>query len=81
MVIRGRVQNGVVVLEAAASVPEGTEVTVVVPAALEPASTESPDGERQRVLQIMDRIAALPIEGADTPFSGADHDNLLYGKP
>ena len=30
MVIRGRIQNGVVVLEKDAAVPEGTEVTVVV---------------------------------------------------
>jgi hypothetical protein len=81
MVIRGRIRNGVVVLDADVSVPEGTEVTVVVPAAPEAASKEILDAERERVLQIMDRIAALPIEGADTPFSGADHDNLLYGKP
>jgi hypothetical protein len=81
MVIRGRIQNGVVVLEADASVPEGTEVTVVVPATPGAASQEILDAERQRALQIMDHIAALPIEGADTPFSGADHDNLLYGKP
>jgi len=81
MVIRGRIQNGVVVLDAGASVPEGTEVTVVVPAVSEPPSKETCDAERQRVLQIMDHIAALPIEGADTPFSGADHDKLLYGKP
>ena len=29
MVIRGRIQNGVVVLDSNASLPEGTEVTVV----------------------------------------------------
>ena len=81
MVIRGRIQNGVVVLEAGIAAPEGAEVTVVVPAAPEPASKEILDAKQERVLQIMDRIAALPIEGADTPFSGADHDNLLYGKP
>ena len=39
------------------------------------------DAERQRVLEIMDRIAALPIEGREDPFSGADHDKVLYGKP
>ena len=71
MVIRGRIHNGVVVFEADTPLPEGAEVTVVVPAAPEPASKEILAAERQRVLQIMDRIAALPIEGADTPFSGA----------
>jgi hypothetical protein len=81
MVIHGRIQNGVVVLDAGSLVPEGTEVSVVVPASREAEDRNTLDAERQRVLQIMDRIAALPIEGADTPFSGADHDNLLYGKP
>ena len=81
MVIHGRIHNGVVVLDADISVPEGTEVTVLVPAAPQAVGTDVPDAERQRVLQIMDRIAALPIEGVNEPFSGADHDSLLYGKP
>jgi predicted DNA-binding antitoxin AbrB/MazE fold protein len=28
----------------------------------------------------LDRIAALPIEGDRSPFSGAAHDAVLYGK-
>ncbi len=81
MVIRGRVQHGVVVLDEQVSLPEGTEVTVVVRAAPESAGEVVPEAERRRVLEIMDRIAALPIEGMDEPFSGADHDKVLYGKP
>jgi hypothetical protein len=81
MVIHGRVQGGVVVLENAVSLPEGTEVTVVVRAAPEPAGKTELDPERRRALEIMDRIAALPIEGENEPFSGADHDKVLYGKP
>ncbi len=81
MVIRGRIQNGVVVLEADAAVPEGAEVSVVFPPAPEPVSETMSEAERQRVLRIMDRIAALPIEGMTDPFSGADHDKVLYGKP
>ena len=81
MVIRGRIQNGVVVLDADAAVPEGTEVDVVVRAAPEAAVEAMSEAERQRVLEIMDRIAALPIEGMTDPFSGADHDKVLYGKP
>lgn len=81
MVIRGRVQNGVVVLPAGASLPEGVEVTVVVDAARQPADDPMPEGERRRVLEIMDRIAALPDENPDDRFSGADHDQVLYGKP
>ena len=80
VVIRGRIQKGVAVLEAA-SVPEGTEVAVVVPVASKAACEEMLAAERQRVLQIMDRIAALPIEGTGEPFSGAEHDKVLYGAP
>ncbi len=46
MVIRGRIQNGVVVFDAGSSVPEGTEVTVVVPAAPEAVDTPTLDAER-----------------------------------
>jgi hypothetical protein len=81
MVIRGRIQNGVVVLDADATVPEGTEVSVVLPPAPEPANETMPEAERQRVLQIMDRIAALPDENPGDTFSGADHDRVLYGAP
>ena len=81
MVIRGRMHNGVVVLESDALVPEGTEVSVLLPLALETVGEDPLDANRQRVLAIMDRIAALPIEGDDKPFSGADHDVLLYGTP
>jgi hypothetical protein len=81
MVIRGRIQNGVVVLDADAPLPEGAEVSVVFPPAPEAASETMSEAERQRVLQIMDRIAALPIEGMTDPFSGADHDKVLYGRP
>jgi hypothetical protein len=62
-------------------VPEGAEVDVVVRAAPEAPDQVVSDAERQRVLQIMDRIAALPIEGMTDPFSGADHDKILYGNP
>ena len=37
------------------------------------------EAEHRRILEIMDRIAALPLEGPDEPFSGADHDKYLYG--
>ncbi len=46
MVIRGRIQNGVVVFDADSSVPEGTEVTVVVPSAPEATGEPALDAER-----------------------------------
>ena len=81
MVIHGRIQNGVVTLQGDVSLPEGTEVTVLVPTESESVPKALPEAERRRILKIMDHIAALPIEGSTEPFSGADHDKVLYGKP
>jgi hypothetical protein len=82
MVIRGRVHNGVIAFGSEISLPEGMEVTVVVPAGAEAAAKEvMSEAEHRRIMEIMDRIAALPLEGPDEPFSGADHDKVLYGKP
>lgn len=80
MVIRGRIENGVVVLESPVSLPEGTEVTVMVHTDAGTAEAAAA-AERQRILEIMDRIAALPCENPGDTFSGADHDRVLYGEP
>lgn len=83
MIAKGRVVDGVVVFDEGASFPEGTLVSV----APEPAESRLGKDEfvskeeHRRVIETMDRIAALPIEGPDKPFSGADHDKILYGKP
>ena len=83
MTYQGTVQNGVVVLEGGSQLPDGTPVSVIVnretpaPAADQVLSEE----ERQRITAILDRIAALPIEGSTDPFSGRDHDKVLYGSP
>lgn len=36
---------------------------------------------RRRLNQALDEIAALPPEGPQDGFSGADHDKVLYGEP
>lgn len=81
MVISGRIHNGVVTLQGGVSLPEGMEVTVVAPAVGQSTHTTLPESDRLRILKIMDRIAALPIEDSTEPFSGADHDKVLYGNP
>jgi hypothetical protein len=81
MVIRGRVKEGVVVLEDQVSLPEGTQVTVAVCAPPEAAAQPLPEEERRRIRKIMDRIAALPDENPGDTFTGADHDQVLYGEP
>jgi hypothetical protein len=81
MLISGRIHNGVVTLQGEISLPEGMEVTVVAPAAPGAVGDALSEAERRRVLDIMDRIAALPVEGSTEPFSGANHDRVLYAKP
>jgi hypothetical protein len=88
MTLHGKVQNGVVVFDGGAGLPEGTPVEVIVAAsptggapAAPPPSDRMSEEERQRVLAIIDRIASLPDENPGDTFSGADHDKVLYGKP
>jgi len=81
MVIPGRIENGVVVLKNGTSLPDGTEVSVLVPAALIGLADVMTEEHRTKLLEALDRIAALPLEGPDDGFSGADHDRILYGKP
>lgn len=54
---------------------EGTEVEVIV---IERPSLSAPDP--RKAAQALLEIAALPIEGDRTPFSGEDHDKILYGE-
>jgi hypothetical protein len=68
-------------LESAVNLPEGAEVTVDIPPPRESEPDIMPESERRRIREILDRIAALPIEGMTDSFSGADHDKVLYGKP
>lgn len=81
MILHGSVQHGVIVLDEGGKLPEGTRVDVI------PSGTSAPAGdngelspaEHRRVTELIDRIAALPIEGESDSFSGADHDQALYG--
>ena len=85
MVARGRVQNGVVVLEEGVRLPEGTAVTVLP----EPDVFESEVGvpsdrmtedELRRYREALAEIDSLPNENPGDTFSGAEHDRVLYGE-
>lgn len=82
MVLHGKIHGGVVVLDEGEHLPEGARVSVIpeVEVPLEQPDRMTPE-EHARVLSILDRIAALPTEGKTDPFSGADHDRVLYGTP
>lgn len=49
---------------------EGEQVEVIIVSEQEPGK-ESPS-------EVLAQIAAMPIEGNQQPFSGRDHDSLLY---
>ncbi len=79
MIIRGRVQDGVVVLENEVSLPEGTPVTVVVRAEPETMSERMSNEQRRALRETRQHFEALPNENPGDPFTGADHDRVLYG--
>jgi hypothetical protein len=80
MISRGRVQNGVIVLDGSVTLPEGTVVHVLTEADVSHglADTLSPD-KRAHLLSTVARIASLPVDGLGDAFSGKDHDRVLYG--
>ena len=64
MVARGRVKNGVVVLEDSVRLPEGTAVTVVPEAVEQPVGENggrdrTSEEERRRILEIMEEILEI----------------------
>ncbi len=86
MVLSGHVENGVIVLDKGLRLPEGTRVSVFLEQApskgeQRESSDRMSEEEHRRMIAEIERIAALPIEGKRDPFSGADHDKILYGKP
>jgi hypothetical protein len=75
MDIRGRVQNGVVVVEGGLMLPEGTEVTILCPAASQPESSAQrrvslplvPSMQPGRRMLTAERVAEL-LEEDDASF-------------
>jgi hypothetical protein len=81
--IARRVQNGVVVLDDNVRLPDGTLVIVwpETPFSTQSATQELPPEEQhRRLLEAINRIAALPLEGPSETFRGADHDQALYAR-
>lgn len=74
MTYRGRVQNGVVVLDDGAALPDGMAVRVEPVEAPGDASEESDDFVR-RMLEIAGTAEGLP------PDLARNHDHYLHGHP
>ena len=69
-------QDGVLKPDSALPLPDGARVEIVVRSA----DLSEPVPDPREAARIMAEIAALPEEGDQTPFSGRDHDKILYGE-
>ncbi len=81
MEIQGHYQNGMIVPHNGFSLPDGTEVTIIVREQSKQLPTEMTQEERRRYLAALAEIDAVPDENPGDTFSGADHDQFLYGSP
>jgi len=66
-------ENGTLILDKPLAVSEGVKVEIIVlsPKAKKPEKTPA---------ELLEEIAALPMEGNGEKFSNRDHDRILYGK-
>lgn len=66
-------EHGVLRLKEPVALADGTIVEVTI-------TTSESSGENKTPAEILSAIAALPVEGDGQPFSGRDHDKILYGE-
>jgi predicted DNA-binding antitoxin AbrB/MazE fold protein len=64
-------EGGVLRLKEPVALADGTIVEVTI-------TTCEPSGESRTPAEILSTIASLPVEGDGQPFSGRDHDKILY---
>lgn len=72
MTYRGKVKDGVVVLEAGAELPDGVEVRVEQ---VSPPVVERQESVGKRLLRHAGKVAGMPRDGA------RNHEHYLYGTP
>jgi hypothetical protein len=78
MEIQGHIQNGVAVPDGGLPLPEGAKVVIVIPSAATGGDVMSAEA-KARYLEALARIDAVANENPGDNFSGADHDQVLYG--
>jgi hypothetical protein len=81
MVLRGRVNNGVVVLEDASALPDGAEVSVSCPVTLDTVDENMTAQQRELLLSELERLRNLPNENPGDRVDASEHDRVLYGNP
>lgn len=77
MTIRGRVKNGVVLVEPGVTLPEGAEVKMEVASGVEDETALDEHGQTlgQKLLKYAGKAVGLP------PDAARNHDHYLYGTP
>lgn len=73
MSFRGHVQNGVIVFDESAGLPEGTEVRIDV--VEEPRSNDEPPSLYERLKAVLGQANGLPADAS------MNVDHYLYGHP
>jgi hypothetical protein len=78
MTLQGTIRGGMVVLDEAVQVPDGTKVSVFVPstAAHGARSVEERVAHSKAALA---ELLAIPDENPNDDFRAEDHDKVLYG--
>jgi hypothetical protein len=79
MIIRGRVQNGVIVFLDGATLPEGTKVLIELVAPPEVPSDRMTEPQRRALRETRQHFESLANENPGDTFTGGDHDRVLYG--
>jgi predicted DNA-binding antitoxin AbrB/MazE fold protein len=69
--VRATYEKGVFKPSSPVPLADGTEVQLTI-------TDGTPANDPAGVVAELQRIAALPTEGPDDGFSGADHDSVLY---
>lgn len=72
--IRAIFEKGVLRPEHPIDLPDGEQLQLIV-------VTRKRGPANSNAASALAEIAALPLEGETGPFSGADHDSVLYPKP
>ncbi len=65
-------ENGILKPTSPVGLSEGSEVEVII-------ISKPTEADRRTPAEILAEIAALPTAGGD-PFTGRDHDKVLYGE-
>ncbi len=78
MTLQGTIRDGMVVLDEAVQLPEGTKVSVFVPAAT-PREARSVEEIVARSKAALAELLAIPDENPNDDFCAEDADKVLYG--